>query len=67
MRDYGVEEVEISFKPLRNGVEVALTVDRRGGIFTAGGERTARFKVTEGDLSRLDLARELRNAIAMLR
>lgn len=67
MRDYGVEEVEISFKPIRNGVEVALTVDRRGGFFSAGGERTARFKVTEGELRHLDMASELRNAIAMLR
>jgi sporulation-control protein len=67
MRDFGVEEVEISFKPLRNGVEVSLTVNRRGGFFSAGGERTARFSVTEGGLSRLNMASELRNAIAMLR
>jgi len=67
MRDYGVEEVEISFKPLRNGVEVSLTVDRRGGFFTMGGERVARFKVTEGDLHRLDMASEIRNAISKLR
>jgi sporulation-control protein len=67
LKDFGVEEVEISFKPLRNGIEVALTVDRRGGLFTAGGERTSRFKVKESDLSHLNMANELRNAITMLR
>jgi sporulation-control protein len=66
-RDWGVEEVEISFKPVSRGVEVSLTVDSRGGFFMAGGERTARFRVTEADLGRLDLAAELRRAIDSLR
>lgn len=65
--DWGIEEVEISFSPLRGGVEVLLTVDNRGGFFTAGRERSARFRVTDADLGRLDLARELRRAIDSLR
>lgn len=62
---YGVEEVEISFNPIRGGVEVLLTVDNRGGFFTSGRERSARFRVT--DVDRLDMAAELRRAIDSLR
>ena len=62
---FGVEEVEISFNPIRGGVEVLLTVDNRGGFFTSGRERSARFRVT--DVGRLDMAAELRRAIASLR
>ena len=67
VRDFGVEEVEVSFRPVGRGVEVALTVDRRGGFFKMGGERTARFQVSERDLPRLNMAAELRQAINSLR
>ncbi len=62
-RDWGIEEVEISFSPTRGGVEVLLTVDRRGGFFAIGGERTARFRVLEAELGRIDMGRELRRAV----
>nr|WP_111298270.1 sporulation protein [Paracoccus saliphilus] len=64
-RDYGVEEVEISFSPIPGGVEVLLTVDNRGGFFTSGRERSTRFRVT--DATRLDMAAELWKAIDALR
>ena len=66
-RDYGIEEVEISFMLVPGGVEVSLTVDNRGGFFTMGRERTARFRVTEAQADRLDMASELRQAIDSLR
>lgn len=66
-RDWGIEEVEISFVPAPGGVEVVLTVDRRGGFFTMGRERTARFRVHEAQIDRLDMAAELRRAIGALR
>ena len=66
-RDFGIEEVEISFTPIQGGVEVALTVDNRGGLFMPGRERTARFRVTASQLDRLDMATELRRAIDGLR
>lgn len=65
--DYGIEEVEISFAPAPGGIEVMLTVDNRGGIFKLGGERTARFRVTDAEAERLDMAAELRRAINALR
>jgi sporulation-control protein len=64
-RDYGVEEVEIAFSPVRGGVEVLLTVDNRGGFFTSGRERSTRFRVM--DAARVDIATELRKAITALR
>ena len=63
--DFGVEEVEISFQPIRGGAEVLLTVDNRGGFFTMGRERSARFQVRDTD--RLDMAAQLRSAIDSLR
>ena len=62
--DYGVEEVEISFQPIRGGVEVLLTVDNRGGFFTMGRERSTRFQVSDTDLP--DMAAQLRSAIEAL-
>ena len=66
-RDYGIEEVEISFALVPEGVEVSLTVDNRGGFFAMNRERTARFRVTEAQADRLDMASELRRAINALR
>ncbi|WP_082483784.1 sporulation protein [Rubellimicrobium mesophilum] len=66
-RDWGIEEVEISFSPVQGGVEVALTVDNRGGFFALGRERTARFRVSEAQADRINLATELRRAIDSLR
>ncbi|MGF1552286.1 MAG: sporulation protein [Paracoccaceae bacterium] len=65
--DWGVEEVEIAFSPARGGIEVHLTVDNRGGFFSFGRERSARFRVSDGDLGRIDMATELRRAIDSLR
>lgn len=65
--DWGIEEVEISFQLIPGGVEVLLTVDNRGGFFTMGRERSARFRVMEAEVARLDLASELRRAIDSLR
>lgn len=65
--DFGIEEVEISFSPIRGGVDVAVTVDSRGGFFSMGGERATRFRVTEAEIPRLDIAAELRGIISALR
>jgi sporulation-control protein len=65
--DWGIEEVELSFTPTEWGAEVLLTVDNRGGLFLPGRERTTRFDARERDLGRLDMAEELRRAIASLR
>lgn len=67
MTDFGIEEVEIAFSPARGGVEVRLTVDNRGGFFSFGRERSARFRVLESELGRFDMAAELRRAIGSLR
>jgi sporulation-control protein len=66
-RDHGIEEVEISFALVPRGVEVSLTVDNRGSFFTLGRERTARFRVLEAEMDRLDMAAELRQAVNALR
>lgn len=66
-RDWGIEEVEISFSPTQDGVEVSLTVDNRGGFFTLERERTARFRVSEAEADGIDMAAELRRAIDSLR
>lgn len=66
-RDWGVEEVEISFVPIARGVEVLLTVDSRGGFFGVERERKTTFRLTEADIGRFDLASELRRAIDRLR
>lgn len=63
---FRIQEAEISFSPIRGGVEVTLTVDRRGGIFVAGGERKTKLKVREADLPNMDLAAQLRQAITFL-
>ncbi|WP_411839706.1 sporulation protein [Paracoccus sp. ME4] len=63
---FRVEEAEISFSPIRGGVEATLTVDRRVGLIQAGGERKTKLKVREADLPNMDLAAELRQAIALL-
>jgi sporulation-control protein len=66
-RDWGIEEVEIAFEPVPGGVEVLVTVDNRGGLFLPGRERTARLRVLDASLDRLDMAAELRRVIAGLR
>ena len=66
-RDWGIEEVEIAFEPVAGGVDVLLTVDNRGGLFLPGRERSARFRVTDAAAERVDMAGELRRAIASLR
>ena len=66
-RDYGIEEVEISFALVPEDVVVSLTVDDRGGFFAINRERTARFRVAETQADRLDMASELRQAINGLR
>ncbi|WP_176237577.1 sporulation protein [Palleronia marisminoris] len=63
--DFGIDEVEISFQPIRGGVEVLLTVDNRGGFFTMGRERSARFQIRDADRS--DIVAQLRAAISSLR
>jgi sporulation-control protein len=65
--DFGIEEVEISFSPAQDGIDVMLTVDNRGGLFTAGRERAARFRVGDADAGRGNMATELRRAIESLR
>ena len=65
--DFDVDEVELSFRPTAGGVEVLLTVDNRGGFILGGGERSARFSVSEAELGRVDMAGELRRAINSLR
>lgn len=65
--DLGIDEVEIAFRPLPRGVEVLLTVDNRGGFFLAGREKTARIRIDEAEIGRLDMAAELRRAIDRLR
>lgn len=65
--DFGIGEVEISFVPVRGGVQVLLTVDNRGGFFNMGRERSARFQVLDAELGRLNMAAELRAAIQSLR
>ena len=67
LSDFGVEEVEISFVPIAGGVQVMLTVDNRGGFFTTGRERSARFRVMNNEIGRLNLPVELRDAINSLR
>ncbi|MGR3464468.1 sporulation protein [Limimaricola sp.] len=65
--DFGIEEVEISFRPLPRGVEVLLTVDNRGGFFLAGREKSVRIRVDHAEAGRIDMAAELRRAIDRLR
>lgn len=47
---FRVKEVEMRMTPLKTGVQVELTVDRRGGLFRVGGERRAKFSLRGGDL-----------------
>lgn len=65
--DLGIEEVEAAFLPIPGGVELLLTVDRRGGLFLGGGERMTRLRITDAEAPRIDMGRELRRAIEALR
>jgi len=66
LADFSIDEIEISFLPATDGVEVLLTVDSRGGIFRLDRERLCRFHVPEM-ASTDDIARELRAAIQNFR
>ncbi len=59
--------MEIAFEPVAEDVDVLLTVDNRWGMFLPGRERSARFRVTDAQAERMDMAAELRRAIASLR
>ncbi|WP_404384708.1 sporulation protein [Caenispirillum salinarum] len=64
VRDWGVEEVEIAFRPgAGGGMDVLVTVDRRGGLFSFGGERGYRFKVPPKGVEPSDVAAAVRQAI----
>lgn len=63
-RDWGVEEVEIAFQPAGGGaLDVLVTVDRRGGLFSFGGETGYRFRVPAGGANPDDVATAVRQAI----
>jgi sporulation-control protein len=65
--DLGIEEVEVAFLPYAGGVELLLTVDRRGGLFMGGGERMMRLRIDDAEAGRVDMAAELRRVIERLR
>lgn len=63
-RDWGVEEVEIAFRPSGSGaLDVLMTVDRRGGLFSFGGETGYRFKVPASGADPQDVAAAIRQVI----
>lgn len=62
--DWGIEEVEIAFRPLGGGaLEVLLTVDKRGGLFSRGGEAKHRFRVPAEGASPGEIASAIRDAL----
>lgn len=62
--DWGIEEVEIAFQPAGGGaLEVLVTVDRRGGLFSFGGEVGYRFRVPADGADPNDVAAAVRQAI----
>lgn len=65
--DRDLAEVELAFAPVAGGVELRLTVDRRGGLFAGGGECSTRLTIREDEADRIDMSRALRDAIARLR
>lgn len=62
--DWRVEEVEIAFRPTgTDALDVLVTVDRRGGLFSFGGEQGYRFSVPAGGVNPQDVAAAVRQAI----
>ncbi len=65
--DWRIQEVEIAFEPAGNGaIDVLVTVDRRGGLFSFGGETGLRLRVAAGGTPAADFAAALRRAIGHL-
>lgn len=54
-----ISEVEVSFVADPQGMDVIVEFDKRGGLFTQGGDLYGRFHVDHGDADRVDWAAQV--------
>ncbi|TDC67473.1 sporulation protein [Actinomadura sp. GC306] len=54
-----VNEVELTFVASPHGLAVVLEADKRGGLFTSGGDAFGRFQVSHAEALQLDWAAEI--------